>query len=130
VWVDHFKEDLGDVDLSDLKYLTNLIPLELGQFLRTNKNSKPGTSFPDVLQMYRQDRMATLRKRHINYFVKLDVDIRRKFLNAAKRLYLGLGCGETAIFDRQLMYYHQGHFRAITPLAFQVHFEENNALFG
>jgi len=130
VWADHFKEDLEDVNLPDLMYVTNLIPLELGLFLQTKK-CNPQLSFPEVLEMYREARMATLRKRHTRYSAarrqegNLD-----QFVAAARRLYLNMGGGKTDLYDRQLMYFHQSHFRAITSLAFQVLFEENNIHFG
>jgi len=47
-------------------HLTNLIPLELAEFLQTKKFN-PQLLFPEVLEMYREARLATLRKRHTRY---------------------------------------------------------------
>ena len=131
VWVDHFRGDLGDEDLSDLKYITNLIPWELSLFLQTKKNSKPGTSLPDVIQLYRNDRMDAMRQGHTKYYVALDQAYPGyNFIEAARCLYLKMTGGKTDVYDRQLMYFHANQFRAITPLAALVLFEKNNSHFG
>jgi len=71
-----------------------------------------------------------MRWGHTKYYVGLDEGIRGQFIEAARRLYLGLSGKETDVYDRQLMYFHRNQFRAITPLAFQVLFEKNNPHFG
>jgi hypothetical protein len=80
--------------------------------------------------MYREDRMDTMRQGHTRYFDGLSPNSQPQFIEAARHLYLNLSGGKTDVYDRQLMYFHANHFRAIMPLAFQVVFEKNNSHFG
>lgn len=128
VWADHFKNDLGAGDLSDLKSITNLIPLELSNFLE----KKSGVPFADAIKTYRDSRVGMMKRHHNNYLDSLSEGKKALFHRAAEALYLGeKGAVNNEIYDRQLMFFRLSseQFCAITPLASQALLDINQSCF-